>query len=62
MRNIGIVILILGLGTLVKFNAPAIINYIPDYFSAIIFFAVLIYSFISFIKFVVKKKAESDKQ
>ncbi len=61
MKNITVVLLILGIGALVKFNALAIVKYIPEYLSAIIFFAVFIYSFISIIKFILKKKSKSDK-
>ena len=62
LRNIGVVLLILALGAVVKLNAPAIVEYLPEYLNAIIFFVVFIYFFYSLIKFIVKKKAESDKQ
>lgn len=60
MKNIVIVLLILAVGALVKFNAYAIAEYLPEHLNAIKFFAVFIYFFYIVIKYIVKKKNESD--
>lgn len=60
MKNIIVVLFILAVGAFVKFNAYSIATNLPDYMNAIIFLAVFFYSFFVLIRFIVRKKNESD--